>query len=308
MLYLESVLSDLRSLFELADCGDNTWRSVAADTNAGGEVFGGQYLALSVSAAMHSAPGRMPHMMSAFFLRGARAADPVEYHVEATRDGRAFAHRRVTASQDGKEVFRAEVSFHEPEPGQPTHEAAAPEMPDIAGLRSHRQCVIDRAGELDPLVVRRVANRSAFETYFPDPDEGLGKAGREPTTRAWLQPRPAPAPGDAIGYYATLAYLTDACANFPSRIMHAAQLHDGELSSVSLNHSIWFHSPPRPIAQVLYTMHSPFSGGGLGFNHGGMFDADGRILASVAQEALIRRRRPSGENDASMRRDAKNGT
>ncbi len=283
---------DLRSLLDLEAIGDDAWRSVNGDMNAGGEVFGGQYLGLSVHAAMLSAPGRYPHAMSGFFLRGARAYDPVEYYVERTREGRAFAHRRVTAMQDGKEMFRAEVSFHEPESGQPAHEASAPEAPDITTLRSHHQCVLDRAEELDPLVVRRVINRAAFQTYFTDPLEGLGKPATRPYTLAWLRPTPPPNDGDAIGYYATLAYLTDACANFAGRIMHAPQLHDGELSSSSLNHAIWFHTTPRPVEKVLYEVDSPYAGGGLGFNRGTMFDAEGRVLASITQEALIRRRRP----------------
>jgi len=288
-------LPDLNALLDLAPCGDNVWRSVTPDANAGGEVFGGQYLGLSVSAAMRSAPGRSPHVMSGFFLRGARASEPVDYHVEATRDGRAFAHRRVTAVQDGQEVFRAEVSFHEPEADQPAHEATPPVAPAIDNLVSHRQCVLDRADELDPLVVRRVVNRFAIETYFPDPVEGLGKCGSKPETLAWLRPVPPPAPGDAIAYFATIAYLTDACANFASRIMHAPQLHDGELSSVSLNHAVWFHAPPQEIDRILYVLDSPFAGGGLGFNRGTMFDAHGRVLASITQEALIRRRPASKE-------------
>lgn len=286
-------MSDLRSFLELSPYGDNIWRSVTQDMNAGGEVFGGQYLGLAVGAAMRSAPGRLPHALSAFFLRGASAAEPVDFHVEITRDGRAFAHRRVMALQHENEVFRAEISFHEPEAGQPEHETVAPPAPDVAGLRSHRQCVLDRADELDPLVVRRVANRLAMETYFPDPEEGLGKPGAHPSTLAWVCPAPPPEPGDTIGYYATLAYMTDACANFPSRIMHAPHLHDGELLSVSLNHAIWFHSAPRPIEQVLYVIDSPFAGAGLGFNRGTLFDAEGRVLASMTQEALIRRRAAS---------------
>jgi len=290
---MESVSPDLRSLLELENCGDGVWASITPDTNAGGEVFGGQYLGLSVAAAMHSAPGRLPHMLSGFFLRSASASKPVEYHVERTRDGKAFAHRRVSAHQNGREVFRAEISFHEPEAGQPEHEAAAPVAPDIETLMSHQQCVIDRANELDPLVVRRVVGRAAIETFFDDPAVGLGKAGTRPETLAWLRPVPPPVAGDAPGYYATIAYLTDACANFPSRIMHAKQLHDGELSSVSLNHAIWFHSRPRSIEKILYVIDSPFAGGGLGFNRGTMFDADGRVLLSMTQEALIRRRPPA---------------
>lgn len=295
---MELPVSDLRSLLGLEACGDNVWRSMAPDTNAGGEVFGGQYLALALEAAMLSAPGRTPHALSAFFLRGARAVDPVKYRVDHTREGRAFAHRRVTACQDEQEVFRAEISFHEPEDGQPSHTVSPPHAPKIETLRSHRQCVVERVDQLAPLVVRRAVNRAAIEMYFPDPNEGLGKPGTRPATLAWVRPVPPPEPGDAVGYFATLAYLTDACANFASRIMHAPHLHDGELSSVSLNHAIWFHAAPRPIEQVLYVVDSPFAGGGLGFNRGTLFDMKGQVLASVTQEALIRRRATGREHSS----------
>jgi len=132
----DAMIADVTTLLALEACGENVWRSVAPDTNFGGEVFGGQYLGLSIGAAMRSAPGRMPHAMTSFFLRGARAERAVEYHVECTRDGRAFAHRRVSARQDGKEVFRAEISFHEWEEGQPGHAASAPVVPPLETLPS----------------------------------------------------------------------------------------------------------------------------------------------------------------------------
>jgi acyl-CoA thioesterase-2 len=279
----------LHEVLDLEPLGENRWRSVAGDMNAGGEVFGGQYLGLSVHAAMRSTPGRTPHALSAFFLRSARASEPVEYHVERTRDGRAFAHRRVSAWQEGKEVYRAEISFHEPEESQPAHAARPPAAPAMESLKSHHQCVLDRADELDALVVHRVINRATFQSYFPDPLEGLGKLATRPYTLAWVSPAPAPESGDTIGVYSTIAYLTDACANFAGRIMHAPQLHDGELASSSLNHAIWFHALPQSMDKVLYEVESPYAGGGLAYNRGTMFDAQGAVIASITQEALIRR-------------------
>jgi len=285
----DGMTSDLGALLALEPAGEDVWRSVAPDTNFGGEVFGGQYLGLSVGAAMRSAPGRTPHAMSCFFLRAARAERPVDYRVERTRDGRAFVHRRVTAVQDGKEVFRAEVSFHEWEEGEPAHAAPAPMVPPVEHLRSLHQCVRARADTLDPVTTRRILGRDTIATHFTDPDEGLGKPGARPETVAWVRPNPPPVAGDATAYYATLAYLTDACANAASRTTHSGSLYDGELLSVSLNHAIWFHARPCPIESLLYVVESPFAGGGLGYNRGTMFDADGRILASVVQDALIRR-------------------
>ncbi len=285
-------IGDMGALLSLEQIEADVWRSLEPDRNFGGEVFGGQYLGLSVGAAMRSTPARSPHAMTSYFLRGARAARPVDYHVERTRDGRAFAHRRVTAMQDGKEVFRAEISFHDWEEGEAEHNTPPPSVPPMEQLTSLRQNVRDLADIINLETSDRVLNRSSFDTYFLDPDEGLGKPGARPETIAWVQPHPAPPADDPIAYYTTLAYLTDACANFPSRTTHADSLYDGQLLSVSLNHAIWFHARPRPIERVLYALDGPFSGGGLGYNRGAMYDVHGHMLASVVQEALIRRRQP----------------
>jgi len=121
------------------------------------------------------------------------------------------------------------------------------------------------------------------------PAEGLGAKGAEPAVAGWIRPNPPPPEDDPVAYYATLAYISDACANFASRVTHSTNLHDGSLSSVSLNHAIWFHALPGALERVLMVFESPFAGGGLGFNRGAVYAADGRILASIAQEALIRR-------------------
>lgn len=290
---------DVGAALLLDRCGENEWQSVTPDTNLGGEVFGGQYLGLAVKAAMLSAPGRTPHALTSFFLRGAQAARPVVYRAEPTRDGRAFAHRRITALQDGVEVYRAEVSFHEWEDGQPGHEAAMPAVPPLEALSPLHRIVHARADVLDPVTVNRVLNRRTFDTYFIDPMEGLGKSGAKPQTIAWLQPNPPPPADDAVACFTTLAYISDACANFAARTMHSPNVFDGEMLSASLNHSMWFHVRPRTIEQVLYVVESPFAGGALGYNRGTLFDAAGHVLASVVQEALIRRNVRAGPSDRS---------
>jgi len=290
---------DLQSLLMLEEREAGLYRSVTPDTNFGGEVFGGQYLGLTVSAAMRSAPGRTPHALHGFFLRAASAADQVDYVVEPTRDGRAFAHRRVSAVQHGREAFRAEVSFHAWEEGQPTHAAVAPPVPVLEDLPSLREIVLAGAASLDPVTVRRVLNRRSFDAYFVKPAEGLGAKGAEPGIAGWIRPNPPPREDDSVAYYATLAYLSDACANFASRITHSTNLHDGSLTSVSLNHAIWFHALPCRIERVLMVFDSPFTGGGLGFNRGVIYAADGRVLASIVQEALVRRASQASPADTS---------
>jgi acyl-CoA thioesterase-2 len=284
-----TVCRDIGAVLLLESWGTDIWRSVTADANFGGEVFGGQYLGLSIAAAMRSAPGRTPHAMSAYFLSGARADKPVEYHVERTRDGRSFAHRRVTAMQDGKETFRAEVSFHEWEQDQAAHGTGAPNFPDKATLSSLHQLVREYADELGSAVTGRILNREHFSMHFRPGEDGLLTRGTRPEMAAWISPNPPP-PSEPEAYYGTLAYMSDSLANLASRTMHSDSLYAGQIASSSLNHGMWFHSLPSAFEAVLYLMESPFAGGGLGYNRGAMFGAQGRILASVTQEALIRRR------------------
>lgn len=286
----------LASLLALQEVAPLHYRSVGKDRNFNGEVFGGQYLALAVKAAMLAAEGRAPHAIQGFFLRSASAARPVDFHVERTRDGRAFAHRRITATQEGREAFRAEVSLHDWEDGNPSHAARPPAVVPPEGRTSMQQFVRAHAGELAPASVRRALNRTTFDTCYEDPALTIMRSPDRPALDVWVWPKEPPPPGDAVAYYATLAYLSDACANFACRATYAENIYDGSHFSVSLNHAIWFHARPRPIGHVLFSMDSPFSGGGLGFNRGTIFGRDGDILASVVQEALIRYSRPMTES------------
>ena len=278
----------LAQLLKLSDVGNDVYRNVGKDRNANGEVFGGQYLALAVSAAMRSAGGRAPHALQGFFLRSADAELPVDYVVERTRDGRAFSHRRVTALQGGKEAFRAEVSLHDWEDGQPSHSASPPTVPPPEDLVRHHDFVRENAAVLDPVTVRRVLGRTSFENCFRRPGLTVVASNDEPALNVWVYPNDPPPSDDPVAFYATLAYLSDSCGNFSSRTIHAANLFDGSTMSATLNHSVWFHARPRPIGWILYVMDSPFAGGGLGYNRGTMYDREGNVLASVVQEALIR--------------------
>jgi acyl-CoA thioesterase-2 len=288
----------LAELLALEQVAEGHYRSVGKDRNLNGEVFGGQYLALAVKAAMLSAGGRAPHAMHAFFLRGASADRPVDFHAEQTREGRAFAHRRITASQDAREVFRAEISLHDWEDGHPEHGAAPPRVVPPEGLQSAHQFIRDHLDELNPVGVRRALGRTSFDSAYQDPAYTFLKSPDRTGFDAWVWPKDPPEADDRVGYFATIAYLTDAFGNFACRASHAPNCYDGSTGSTSLNHAVWFHGRPRPLDYLLFSMDSPFSGGGLGLNRGTIFDRQGNILASMVQEALIRYPQPQQGTDA----------
>lgn len=281
--------ADLVSLHRLKRLGEGRYASPFNDTNVNGEIFGGQYLGQSLAAAMQSAPGYAPQMLAGFFLRAARADSPLEFAVEHTRSGRRFAHRQVTALQEGREVFRAEVALCIRIAGQPAHKRRMPEVAGPAGLKSLRELAALNAGTIGTAAVGRLTGKAGFDTYPVAPDIGFGTAAPEPAGRYWLRTG-IDDRQDAVIDHAALAYLSDAMANMPSRAMYAPVAYDDTLSAVSLNHCIWFHDRPDASGWFLFDHESCFTGGGIGSNRGLIYAEDGRLIASIAQDALVQYR------------------
>lgn len=281
--------ADLVALHCLERVGEGHFVSPFNDTNVNGEIFGGQYLGQSLAAAMQVATGYVPQMLAGFFLRPARANRPLQFLVEETRSGRRFAHRKVTALQDGREVFRAEVGLCIRVADQPEHQNAMPDVPGPVGLKSLRELASEHADKIGPAAVRRLTGKAGFDTYPVDPSIGFGAAAAEPVGRYWLRSGVAGAQEAAIDY-AVLAYMSDAMANMPSRAMYAPVAYDDTLSAVSLNHCIWFHDRPDAAGWFLFDHESCFASGGIGSNRGLIYAEDGRLVASIAQDALVQYR------------------
>ena len=278
----------LAQLLTLEQTDDDRFRALLNEANFQGEIFGGQYLGQSLAAAMATVEGRVPHTLYGFFLRAARADRPLDFVVERTRQGRSFTHRRVTALQDGREVFRAEVSLHQQVEGQPAHQSRMPDVPDPSGLRSLDSLALDHAEWLGPLTVTKLCQKSLFKIYPVDPEIGMGKPADEPRGRYWVK---ADVPDMVAGglHYAALAYLSDVMANMASRIIHVANAYDGSVGALSLNHGIWFHDRPRIADWLLFDVESCFAGGGIGTNRGLIYGRDSALYASTMQDAMIRR-------------------
>lgn len=280
---------DLTPLLTLEAIGPDRFRIPYNNRNSGGEVFGGQYLGQAMSAALATANDRAPHAMHAFFLSAASADRPLEAKVERVRDGRSFAHRRVQFYQDNKLVFCADIAFHDAEPNQPQHQISAAPAPAPESLNNLNQLVEIYGDTAFGAVGRkRIALKNAFEVRPLDQRAGMVEIGHEPRSDIWLRAIHFD-PQDPLLHYAALAYLSDCWVNSASRIMHAPTIFNSETTSDSLNHSIWFHRAPRADDWLLYVLDSPSTHGGTGFNRGLIYDRKGQLLASTAQEALVRR-------------------
>jgi acyl-CoA thioesterase-2 len=245
-----------------------------------GALFGGLVAAMSLAALARTVePARRLHSLHAYFLRFGRQGLPIRFAVERIRDGGSFSTRRVEAAQDGAAIFVATASFCLPEEGI-SHQDDAPDAPPPGGLP-------DRDETRERIVGRRSANH-AVEVRMCDPHPFGATVPREPRQRLWIRPR-GPLPDDPTVHEAVLAYVSDTAFMSTLNLRHVMSWRDRH--AASLDHALWIHRPPRLDDWVLYVSASPAAHAGRGLILGAIYDAAGSRIASVAQEAMMRRRR-----------------
>lgn len=256
-----------------------------------GRVFGGQVIAQALAAAMRSVDdGPVAHSLHAYFMRAGDEDLPIDYRVQRDFDGRSFATRRVTAIQHGQPILILAASFQRPEEGL-THQAAMPEAPPPEELISEAE-LLRRQGDALPAKARGFALRvRPIELRPVTPRSLLDSTKREPRYLTWF--RTAVPIGDDPNLHRTiLAYVSDMALLGTSLMPHGVTWGTPGLRTASLDHALWLHETPRVDEWLLYSTDSPWSGHARGFNRGQIFSRDGRLVASVAQEALIRVREP----------------
>jgi acyl-CoA thioesterase-2 len=277
----------------LADPLSALLRAIALDpADAGGDVFvgdpggergalfGGLVAAMSVAALARTVdPARRIHSLHAYFLRYGRHGLPIRFAVDRVRDGGSFSTRRVEAAQDGAVVFVADASFCLPEEGI-SHQEDAPEAPPPDGLP-------DR-DEVRERVVGRRSRNHAVEVRMCDPHPFGATEPRPPRQRLWIRPR-GPLPDDPTVHEAVLAYVSDTAFMSTLNLRHPMRWQDR--TAASLDHALWIHRPPRLDGWVLYAAASPAAHAARGLILGAIYDAAGLRIATVAQEAMMRRRR-----------------
>jgi acyl-CoA thioesterase-2 len=233
-----------------------------------GHVFGGLLVAQALRAAHLTVTGeRQPHALHASFVVAGNGREPIRYEVERTRNGRSFVTRRVVARQSKGPVLVLSADFHADEPGPEYELAPATGVPGPEGLP---------IGRYD-------------SEWFESRDVPVEDAPPSPplARRAWFHPR-APLPDDAALHTHALAYLTDHGPTRAVREPHADHVGVERRMSVSLDHSVWFHRPARVDQWLLYELVPIATAGGRGLALGTVRTADGTLLATVAQEALLR--------------------
>ncbi len=263
-----------------------------------GRVYGGQVLAQALVAAGRTveprdADDRRPaHSLHAYFLLPGDVDAPIVYQVDRARDGGSFTTRRVVAVQHGRPIFVSTVSFHRDEAGL-DHASAAPEVPGPEGLVSEHAMAVAAADRLPPPLRDVLTAEQPIEYRPVDPSNPLAPQVQAPEAHLWLRAA-GQLPDDPLVHQAVFAYASDHDFLGAAIRPHGRSFMQRSLQAASLDHAIWFHRPFRADAWLLYRMDSPIAAGGRGFVRGTVFDQDGRLVASTAQEGLLRLREDGG--------------
>ena len=286
---MRPVLSDLIALLGLERLDRDLFRGLSQDPGWGA-IFGGQVLGQALSAAVQTAdPNRAVHSLHGYFLRAGDLDKPIIYSVDRLRDGKSFSARRVVAVQEGEAIFSLAASFQVDEVGI-EHQDAMPDVPDPDTLLSERDLGLSIADRLpEPLRTMATAERP-IEIRPVAPRAPLNRDPGEPRRRFWLRAIDA-LPDDASLHRYVLAYASDFSMAGAALDPHGLSLVMGDAQLASLDHAMWFHRPFRVDEWLLHDVESPSASGARGLVRGRFFDRQGRLVASTAQEALIRRRR-----------------
>ncbi|MBV8496660.1 MAG: acyl-CoA thioesterase II [Gammaproteobacteria bacterium] len=281
-------LADLMQLLELERLELNLFRGASRDIGSP-QVFGGQVLGQALSAAAATVEGRVVHSLHAYFLRRGDCNAPIVYEVDRSLDGHSFSNRRIVAIQHGQQIFNMTASFQVAESGF-EHQIAMPQVPPPEALAA--------AGAPSPQVLARLPERvrrffeqpRPFEFRTVQPIEYLEPRREAPAREIWFRAVGA-LPDDEMLHRRLLAYVSDFFLLDTATLPHGTSFLKPTVVMASIDHAMWFHRPLRVDDWLLYAMVSPSASGARGFARASVFARDGRLVASAAQEGLVRLRK-----------------
>ena len=254
-------------------------------------VFGGQVIGQALVAACRTVDDvglRPPHSLHAYFLLGGDPKVPIIYEVDRIRDGKSFTTRNVKAIQHGHAIFSMSVSFHVHEEGL-SHQFKMPDVPKPDALPTETE-LKERVWPLMPEPVRRYYERERpIELRPVEYGRYLGEKSEDGRFHVWMRATGG-LPDEPAIHQCVLAYASDMMLLDAALIPHGLSVFSENIMAASLDHALWFHRPFRADEWLLYAQDSPNLGGSRGFSRGLIFAADGTLVASVAQEGLLRLR------------------
>ena len=283
-----SALSALLSLLDLEQLEQNLFRGQSPRVGWQ-RVYGGQVLGQALVAAGRTVEEeRSVHSLHGYFLLGGDPKHPIVYEVERTRDGGSFTTRRVKAIQHGRAIFTMSCSFHKPEPGF-EHAAQMPDVPMPEDLPSEAELTSHLLANAPPNMRSYWERERPIEMRPVDIKRYITREKGPPIQHVWMRAN-GRLPDDAKLHQCILAYASDFTLLDTALIAHGKLLFDTDIQLASLDHAMWLHRPFRADEWLLYTQDSPSASGARGFCRGSVFTRDGILVASAAQEGLVRKK------------------
>ncbi|WP_336055275.1 acyl-CoA thioesterase II [Nitratireductor sp. CH_MIT9313-5] len=287
---MSSAMNELLDILDLEPLEHNLFRGRSPQVGWQ-RVFGGQVIGQALVAAQRTvSEGRHVHSLHCYFMRPGDPAVPIIYEVDRIRDGGSFTTRRVVAIQHGHAIFSLSASFQVEEEGL-EHQLPMPlDVPGPETLKSQRE-FIEAFGDKVPENIRRYWKQERPLEIRPlNVEHYTTRDPLPPIQNVWLRAT-GPVPDDRALQAAILAYLSDMTLLDTSTFPHGRSVFDPELQMASLDHAMWFHRPTKLDDWLLYTSDSPSSQGARGFSRGALYARDGTLIASTAQEGLVRLRK-----------------
>ena len=282
------IVAELVTLLEVEELDTDLYRG-SRQPGGRGRVFGGQVIAQALQSAQRSvSEGKIAHSLHAYFMRPGDEDFPIIYRVVRDFEGRSFATRRIIAMQRGQPILNMAASFQLPEEGL-HHQDAMPDVPPPEQLRTEqelrREAIDEIPEKLRPFFLRRrpIEIRPTTPRLWHRPEKS------EPAYQSWFRAI-APLPDDPALHRAVISYASDMMLLGTAMLPHGVTWMTHNMQTASLDHAVWLHEPTRADEWLLYVTDSPWSGHARGFNRGKIYARDGRLVASTAQEGLIRLR------------------
>lgn len=281
-------LEDLLTLLDLEEVEHNIFRGLSRHIGTR-NVFGGQVLAQALVAAGRTVEEeRTAHSLHGYFILPGDVRAPIVYFVDRLRDGKSFTTRRVTAIQHGRAIFNMAASFQVEEDG-PDHQMEMPQVPEPEDLPRELDLIRAVADRIPERLRALYTQERPIEFRPVAPVDPFNPERREPHKHVWIRAG-GTLPDNALHHQGVLAYASDYGLLGTALLPHGLTFQRPELQAATLDHALWFHRPFRVDEWLLYSTDSPSASGARGFTRGSIFTRDGRHVASVVQEGLMRLR------------------
>ena len=284
---MSEAMQKVLSILDLEAAGEDRFRG-RSPQSGWQRVFGGQVIGQALVAAQRTVPAdRHVHSLHCYFVRPGNPAIPIDYAVDRIRDGGSFTTRRVLAEQDGTAIFALSASFQIDEPGLDHHMPVPPEVPQPEALMGEKELIATFIDQVPENIRRYWARERPVELRPVSLAHYISRETLPPVQHVWVRAN-GPVPDDRAVQAALLAYLSDMTLLDTALFAHGRAIFDADMQVASLDHAMWFHRPDRLDDWLLYAQDSPNASGARGFTRGGLYTRDGVLVASVAQEGLIR--------------------